>query len=147
MEEDTFAPMKPHFYKRYADDTYIRRKKNEPDSLFEKLNSYHLNIILTIEKNPTKFLDTEIIQCGCEIETKVYNKSKKLLVHWSSKIPTRYKRNAITGEYHRAKRIANDFNFEVKRTTKKFLSAGYPRNVIRNTIEYFSKDKGDYVIP
>ena len=147
MEEDTFAPMKPHFYKRYADDTYIRRKKNEPDSLFEKLNSYHLNIILTIEKNPTKFLDTEIIRCGCEIETKVYNKSKELLVHWSSKIPTRYKRNAITDEYHRAKRIANDFNFEVKRTTKKFLSAGYPRNFIRNTIEYFSKDKGDYVIP
>ena len=39
MEEDV-APMKPHFCKRYVDYTYIRRKKNEPDSLFEKLNSY-----------------------------------------------------------------------------------------------------------
>ena len=39
---------------------------------------------------------------------------------------------------HRAKRIANDFNFEVKRTTNKFLLAGFPRNFIRNTIEYFS---------
>ena len=65
-------------------------------------------------------LDTEIIRRGCEIETKVYNKSKKLPVHWSSKIPTKYKRNAITGELHRAKRIADDFNFEVKRITKKF---------------------------
>ena len=36
MEEDIVAPMKPHFYKRYAVDTYIRRKKSEPDSLFEK---------------------------------------------------------------------------------------------------------------
>ena len=120
MEEDIVTPMKPHFYERYVDDTYIRRKKNEPDSLFEKLNSYHLNIKFTIEKNPMKFLDTEIIRRGCEIETKVYNKSKKLPVHWSSKIRTRYKRNAITGELHRVKRIAVDFNFEVERITKKF---------------------------
>ena len=58
MGEDIFAPMKLHFYKRYVDDTYIRRKENEPDSLFEKLHSYHPNMKLTIEKNPTKFLDT-----------------------------------------------------------------------------------------
>ena len=31
------------------------------------------------------------------------------------------------GELHRAKRIADDFNFEVKHITKKFLSAGFPR--------------------
>ena len=84
--------MKSHFCKRYVDDTYIRRKKNEPDSLFEKLNSYHPNIKLTIEKNSTKFL----FQNSCEIEQKVCNKSKKLPFHWSLKIPTRYKRNAIT---------------------------------------------------
>ena len=141
MEEHIAAPMKPHFYKRYVDDTYIWRKKNEPDNLFEKLNSYHPSIKLTIEKNPTKSLDTEIIWRGCEIETKVYNKSKKLPVHWFPKIPTRYKRNAITGESHRAKRIANGFNFEVKRITKTFLSAGFPKNFIRSTTEYFNKVK------
>ena len=27
MEEDIVGAMKPYFYKRYADDTYIRRKK------------------------------------------------------------------------------------------------------------------------
>ena len=91
---------------------YIRRKKNKLDSLFEKLNSYHPNIKLTVEKNPTKFLDTKIIRRGCERETKIYNKSKKLPVQWSSKILTRYKRNAITSELHRAKRIANDLCFE-----------------------------------
>ena len=68
-------------------------------------------------------------------------------MHWSSKIPTRHKRNAITGELYRAKRIANDFNFEVKRIDKKFLSAGYPKNFIRNTIEYFDKDEDGYIIP
>ena len=65
--------MKPHFYKRYVDDAYIRRNKNKLDSLFEKLNSYHPNTKLTIEKNPTKFLDTEINRRGCELETKVHN--------------------------------------------------------------------------
>ena len=46
-----------------------------------------------------------------------------------------------------AKRIANNFNFEVKRTTKKVLSAGFPRNVIWNTIAYFNKDNDDFIIP
>ena len=46
MEEDIVAPMKPHFYKRCVDNTYIRRKKNKPDSYFKKLNSlseYNIN--------------------------------------------------------------------------------------------------------
>ena len=43
--------------------------------------------------------------------------------------------------------IANDFNFEVKRITKNILSAGFYRNFIRNTIEYFTKDKDGYAIP
>ena len=49
MEEGIVAPMKPYFYKRYVDDTYIQRKKSEPDSLFEKLNSYHRNIKLKLK--------------------------------------------------------------------------------------------------
>ena len=70
-----------------------------------------------------------------------------LPVHWSSKIPTRYKRNAITGELHRAKRIPNDFNFEIKHITKVFLSACFPRNFIGNAIEYLNKDKDDFITP
>ena len=54
-------------------------------------------------------------------------KSEKLPADWSSKIPARYKPTVTTGELHRAKRIANDFNFEVKRITKKFLSSNFPK--------------------
>ena len=79
MKEDIVAPMKPLFYKRYVDGIFIRRKKNEPDSLFEKLNSSHTNIKFTIEKNPTKFLDTEIIRHGCEIGAKSANVGVSLL--------------------------------------------------------------------
>ena len=43
MENDVVAPIKPLFYKRYVDDTYVRRKKNTKDELFEKLNTYRIS--------------------------------------------------------------------------------------------------------
>ena len=46
MELDVVVPAKPIFYKRYVDDTYVRRKKNDVDKLFEELNSYNENIKL-----------------------------------------------------------------------------------------------------
>ena len=57
MEDDVVAPLKLIFYKRYVDDTYVRRKKNTIDALLKRLNTYHDNIKLTIEENPTKFLN------------------------------------------------------------------------------------------
>ena len=107
MEEDVVVPAKPIFYKRYVDDTYIRRKKNVNDELFQNLNCYHTNIKLTLEENPRKVLDTEIIRKNNTISTQVFTKLAKFPVHWSSKIPTNYKRNAITSELHRAKNNRN----------------------------------------
>ena len=86
------------------------------------------------------FKFSEIIWRGCEIKTKVHNTSKKLPLHLSAKLSARYKRNVVTGEFHWAKRTADDFNFEVKRITKKFLSAGCHRYFIRsNENEKFTK--------
>ena len=45
MEDDAVAPLKLIFYKWYVDDTFVRRKKNATDELFEKLNTYHDNIL------------------------------------------------------------------------------------------------------
>ena len=81
MEENIVAPSKPLLYKCYVDDTYVRRKKNETDKLYNALNLYHQSIKLTLELNPTKFLDTEIIQSNSKITTQVYNKMKKLPVY------------------------------------------------------------------
>ena len=58
MEDDVVSPIKLIFYKRYVDDFYIRRKKNTKDELFEKPNTNHNNIKLTIDENPKKLLDT-----------------------------------------------------------------------------------------
>ena len=58
--------------------------------------------------------------------TKVYRKLNKLPVAWSSNIPKRYKRNAINGDLHRAKRIATDFDNEIVQIKEKFLAANFP---------------------
>ena len=76
-----------------------------------------MNIKLTLEINPNKFLDTQIILTNQRTKTQVYNKAKKLPVHWSSKVPYKYKKNAITGELRRAKRIALNFG-EVNKMTQ-----------------------------
>ena len=65
---------------------------------FFELSNYHRNIKLTIEISPTKFLDTQLVNLNGKIETKVYRKPTKLPVPWSSNIPKRYKRNAISGD-------------------------------------------------
>ena len=67
-----------------------------------------ITILEKIEENPTNFIDTEIVRHNSAIITKVYTSSKKFLVHWSSKTLLRYKRSAITGELHRAKKIASN---------------------------------------
>ena len=77
-ENDVVKPLKPLFYKRYLDDIYSRRKKNCTDQLYHELNKYHPNINLTIEINPKKFLDTQVIIKNGKIETDIYRKSTKL---------------------------------------------------------------------
>ena len=107
MEEDTVVPAKPIVYKRYVDNTYIRRKKNVNDELFPNLNSYPTNIKLILGENPRKFVDTKIIRKNNTISIQVFAKLATFPVHWRSKIPTNYKQNAITSELHRAKKNCN----------------------------------------
>ena len=60
LEADVVRPFNPPFYDRYVDDCFSEKKKDEPDSLFERLNCYHPNIVFTVEleENPDHFLDT-----------------------------------------------------------------------------------------
>ena len=52
---------------------YKRLMENIVDMLFEYPNSYYQNIKLTIELNPSKFLDTELIREKGSILTPVFN--------------------------------------------------------------------------
>ena len=115
--------------------------------LFEKLNFHNENIKLTLEVNLTKFLDTELVTENGEITMQVFSKSTKLPVHWSSKIPVRYKRNAVTEELNRAKRIASDFNEELKRIRQKYQNAGLSLKFINEIICNFEIGKEEMIIP
>ena len=150
MEKEIITPMAPIFYKRYVDDIYVRRNKDIEDDMFKEINKFHQNIIFTLEKNPKKFLDTEIINTGNnKIETKVHRKLTSLPAHWSSKTPKRYKRNAINIDLHRAKLISSDFEEEIEIIFKKFLHAGYPKNFIKSVINSFNNkaDDDEVIIP
>ena len=65
------------------------------------MNNYHSNIKLTVEVNPSQFLDTEIMIKNGIIETSAVVKESKIPNHWSSAAPKKYKRNAILGDLHR----------------------------------------------
>ena len=86
VEEEVVVPAGPIFYKRYVDETYIHRKKNVNDELYQNLNSYQKNIKLTLEENLRKLLDTKIIRKNNAISSQVFTKLTKFPVHWSSKI-------------------------------------------------------------
>ena len=102
---------------------------------------------MTLELNPTKFLDTEIIRNNAKFTTQVYNKMKRFLVHWTSKIPVRYKRNAIISELQRAKKIASNSDIEIKRIVNKYTAVGFPNTFVRSIINSFDSGKDNLIIP
>ena len=126
METDVVVTISATFYKRYVEDIYDRLPKNTVDKLYDGLNNYHPKVKITIETNPLRFLDTEIIHNNGMIETRVHMKKAKLPTPWIPNIPERYKRNTIKAELYRAKRISSNFTNEVTLIRNKFKSAGYP---------------------
>ena len=108
------------FYDRYVEDCFAKRPKNEPDKLLEDLNSYLHNIKFAVEENPSHYLDTEFKFTGNKFKRSVYKKPGKFPTHWSSQVPNKYKRNAIIGALHRAKKISTDWETEVKINQRNF---------------------------
>ena len=71
---------------------------------------------------------------------------KKLPVHWTSKIPVRYKRNTVIGELHRAKKTASNFDIEIKRIVNKYTAAGFPSRFVHFIIDHFDSSKDNLII-
>ena len=89
MENDIAIPSKLFFYRRFVDDIYSRRKKGD-NILFNRLNNYHPNIKLTIELNPSKFLDTKFTNSMVPINSMFIRKVQNYYPHGTQKF-----RNAI----------------------------------------------------
>ena len=75
-----------------VDDIYSRQKLGG-NVLFDRLNSYHPNIKLTIEVNPSTFLNTKLTNISGTYKFNVYQKNTKLPSPWTSKTPEHYKQN------------------------------------------------------
>ena len=110
-------------YKRFVDDIYSKGNKSQQVVLFEVLNNFHLNIKLTTEVNPVKFLDTKIILNNeVVVTTQIYLKENKKAVPWVCNIIKRYKRNTISGDLDRSTILAKIFqtncSFSVKEHPK-----------------------------
>ena len=148
LEQKVVVPLKPLFYRRYVDDSINRRKKNKPDPLFTALNEFKPEKIkFTIEVAPKKFLDTNI-KYNDIIQTSVHRSEYKLPVHWKSKVPKRYKRNAINTDIHRAAKISSNFENEKKVIKNKFQRAGFPPRFIDSVFhQYTEKYENEVIIP
>ena len=112
-----------------------KNHKKNTDNLFQALNSNHPKIKCTIEVNPDKFLDTEIIQKNSIVTTEVNQKNTKLPVHWTSRIPKRYKRKSIISDLNRALRISRSLKDEIPNTRQKFLNADYPLQCFNSVVK------------
>ena len=80
MENDVVISSKPIFYLRFVDEIYSRQKLGD-NVLFNQLNNYHPNIKLTIQINPSKFLDTKLTNINGAYKFNVYRKNTKLYLH------------------------------------------------------------------
>ena len=102
---------------------------------------FHHKIKFTVEVSPDKFLDTSMLFSEGLCETKVYRKPNKVPLHWLSKTPIRYKRNAIIGDLSRARQISSYFKEEVETIRSKFVLAGFPPRFVDSVIRNFINPK------
>ena len=129
-----------NFYRRFVDDIYSRQKLGD-NVLFDPLNNYHPNIKLTIEVNPSKFLDIQLTNINGGYKYNVYWKYTKLPSPFTSKTPKYYKRNIINSDLHWSKRISSKFDKEIPLIKEKFMKADYPLRFINSVVNDFQKSK------
>ena len=144
LEKEVVYPVNPILFRRYVDDIYYRKKKNTEDILLPKLNAYHQKIKFTVEIDLQTFLDSKIRLEDGKYQTSV-NRNKKLPTHWTSKIPKKIKRNNISNDLHRARKISSDFENEIKEIKKKYEKANYPLRFVESIVRDF-KNKENIVV-
>ena len=100
----------------------------------------------TEEQNPSHFLDTEIWKQDNGITISVYTNPNKLQVFWTTRIPNKYKKNAIRTELHCAKEISSNFDAELTRIRSKYADAGFPKRFVESVIRELDETKNDDII-
>ena len=115
------------------------------------LTDYHPNIKLTIEVNPSRFLETKLTNISSDSKFNLYWKNTKLPLSWTSKTPKCYKGKTINGDLHCSKRISSNFDKEIPLMKQMFMKADYLLRFNNGVVNEFQKGKecGDesFIIP
>ena len=67
----------------------------------------------------------------------VYRKPNKMPVHWTSKAPKHFKRNAINGDLNQSYQISMNFDHEKETIREKYHLAVFPTRFVGNVIHQF----------
>ena len=68
------------------------------------------------------------------VTTQIYQKENKKDVTCVSKITKRYKQNIISGDLHRSRKIASNFDIEIRTIKAKYNKAAYRRQFMESAI-------------
>ena len=101
--ENTLVPRLHQHVKKwrhYVDDTFAYVRNESIDYVLTTLNSFHLNICFTYEKENNSqipFLDVLFIRNRTHLDTTVYRKDthNDLCLHWDAFTPVLWKRGTL----------------------------------------------------
>ena len=64
-------------------------------------------------------------------------------MHWSSRVPKRYREIAVTGDLHKSRKISSDFEMKIKVIKRKFQNADYLPKFLNSIINQFLARKNN----
>ena len=68
------------------------------------------------------------------VATQIYQKENKKDVTCVSKIPKRYKQHIISGDLHKSRKMASNFDIEIRAIKAKYNKAGYWQQFMESAI-------------
>ena len=143
---------RPLFYKRYVDDIFaIFRTTTERDQFHDLLNSWHPNLVFTMETSThsVPFLDTAISIKNEQFDCKVFRKPTNtgMIMNYHCTAPFKWKTSLIKCFLMRAYRVSSNFdnfNKEVMIIKNTFANNSYPESFTTRYInEFISHHKID----
>ena len=138
--------LKPSFYKRYVDDTFLLFDNSvDPLQFLHYLNNKHPNIKFTAEaetEGQISFLDININKHNNSFSTSIFRKKTftGLGTNYFSYIPMKFKISSISTLVHRAYHLSSSyvsFHNEIKFLNKFFTDNFYPPFLLNNIVNKF----------
>ena len=151
------ASVKPRFYRRYVDDTYLLfNSTNNANSFLEYLNCQHPNIKFTCDfendRKEISFIGIRVIRCEDKFLTSVFHKATDtgLFIHFDSFCNSKFKANTFKVLVQRAVSLCSSWKLmadEIDFLMAKFYYLNYPSDllhrIVNQVLHDFVKNNGN----